>query len=141
MSVEVIRWPMWSIIIISLLTCSGFLVLQETWCSGPCEWLWLGAKWAAWYNPRREGCGGFHFNLAWWIVSRWLCCVLYDNAIVIVRFLGFWHPSLFSVLFSIYYWSIQESYESFCCFLMSVFKFNFWLCVHVFLHFPRWKVD
>jgi len=42
-------------------------VLQETWCSCPREWLWLGAKWAARYNPRREGCGGFHLNLAWWI--------------------------------------------------------------------------
>ena len=85
-------------------------VLQETWCSGPSEWLRLGAKWATWYNHRREGCGGFHFNLAWWIVSIWLCCVLECNCHYdIINSFGI--LTFFVYFADIHYWSIQESDE------------------------------
>lgn len=41
--------------------------VQETWCSCPNKWLWLGTKWSAWYIVRRKRCDSFHFNAAWWV--------------------------------------------------------------------------
>lgn len=82
-------------------------LLQETWCSSPCEWLWLGAKWPTQHHTRREGCCRFHFNPTRRVVSKDYCynswkiilsltrLYLFGLTSMLVKVIGKWIKVLF----------------------------------------------
>lgn len=69
-----------------------WVVMQETWCSSTCEWLWLGAQWPARHDTGGKGRGSFYFNFTWWIVSK---CLMMNETLAIMRFLKFGIVALF----------------------------------------------